>query len=112
MAAARKRSQSKARKGTAGTPKTAQRKSPAGKARTKTTGRVKGARGGPATRTHPQSEPTKRASSRKRAAEAGETLAKTPAAARKKTTDITDGDVAKVPTLARARARDRGENSG
>ncbi len=112
MAAARKRSKSKARKGTAGTPKTAQRKSPATKARTKTTGRVKGARGGPA---HSPGEPAKttRASSRTRAAEAGEPQTKKAAAARKKpATDISDGDVAKVPSLARARARDTGSNSG
>lgn len=111
--AGRKRAESKARTGTAGKKKTAQRKSPATKARTKTTGRVKGARGGPATREHPQSEPTKRASSRKRAAEAGEPISGTQAKKpRKKTTDVTDGDVAKVPSLARARARDLGENSG
>jgi hypothetical protein len=114
MAAARKRSASKARKGTAGTPKTAQRKSPGTKARKKDgSGRVKGTNAGPVTREHPQSEPTKRASSRKRAAEAGETLSnKRAGAAKKKTTDITDGDVAKVPSLGRARAKDRGENSG
>ncbi|MEA2665088.1 MAG: hypothetical protein QOI11_2032 [Candidatus Eremiobacteraeota bacterium] len=85
---------------------------PATKARTKTTGRVKGARGGA---DHPAGEPakTKRASSRTRAAEAGEPLTKKAAAARKKpATDITDGDVAKVPSLARARARDTGANSG
>ncbi|HEY0393533.1 MAG TPA: hypothetical protein VGD01_03475 [Candidatus Elarobacter sp.] len=113
MAATRKRSASKKTDGTAGKKKTALRKSPATKARTKTTGRVKGARGGPATREHPQSEPTKRASSRKRAAEAGETVSnKRAAAAKKKPTDITDGDVAKVKSLGRARARDLGENSG
>ena len=114
MAAARKRSESKARKGTAGKKKTAQRKSPGTKARKKDgSDRVKGTNSGPVSREHPQSEPTKRASSRKRAAEAGEPIsgpaAKKP---RKKTTDVTDGDVAKVPSLARARARDAGENAG
>ena len=110
MAASRKRSK-KATSGTAGKKKTAQRKSPATKARTKTTGRVKGARGGPATREHPQSEPTKRASSRKRAAEAGETLSNKRAAAARQPTDITEGDVQKIPSLARARAKDTGDNA-
>ena len=111
--ATRKRSQSKATTGTAGKKKTALRKSPATKARTKTTGRVKGARGGPATREHPQSEPTKRASSRKRAAEAGEPISGVKAKGpRKATTDVTEGDVKKVPSLARARARGLGENAG
>lgn len=112
MAGARKRAAKTAHKGTAGKTKTAQRKSPATKARTKTTGRVKGARGGPATREHPQSEPTKRASSRKRAAEAGDTLSnKRAKAAKQAPTDITKADVKKVPSLKRARARDLGENS-
>ncbi|HTD34214.1 MAG TPA: hypothetical protein VK665_11170 [Candidatus Elarobacter sp.] len=110
MAASRKRSK-KATSGTAGKTKTAQRKSPATKARTKTTGRVKGARGGPATREHPQSEPTKRASSRKRAAEAGETISNKRAAAARQPTDITEGDVRKIPSLARARAKDTGDNA-
>lgn len=112
--AARKRSESKARKGTAGKRKTALRKSPGTKARKKDgSGRVKGTNSEPVSREHPQSAPTKRASSRKRAAETGEPIsgaaAKKP---RKKTTDVTDGDVAKVPSLARARARDLGENAG
>ena len=113
MAAARKRSKT-ARKGTAGTPKTAQRKSSGTKARKKDgSGRVKGTNAGPVSREHPQSEPTKRASSRKRAAEAGEPVSeKRASAARKKTTDVTDADVAKIPTLARARSKDRGENAG
>jgi hypothetical protein len=111
MAATRKRSQSKKTNGTAGKTKTAQRKSPATKARTKTSGRVKGARGGPATREHPQSEPTKRASSRKRAAEAGDTLSSKRAQAARQATDITEGDVQKIPSLARARAKDTGENA-
>lgn len=110
MAASRKRSK-KATTGTAGKKKTAQRKSPGTKARTKTTGRVKGARGGPATREHPQSEPTKRASSRKRAAEAGDTLSNKRAQAARQATDITEGDVQKIPSLARARAKDTGENT-
>ena len=109
--AARQRSKSKKTNGTAGKKKTAQRKSPATKARTKTTGRVKGARGGPATREHPQIEPTKRAFSRKRTAEAGETLSNKRAAAAKKPTDITEGDVQKIPSLARARAKDTGDNA-
>jgi hypothetical protein len=111
MAATRKRSATK-HKGTAGTPKTAQRKSPQTKARTKTTGRVKGAHGGPPTHAHPQSEPTKRASSRKRAAEAGEPVSEKRAKAAPKKAALTDGDVAKIPTLRRVRARDAGENSG
>jgi hypothetical protein len=113
MAASRKRSKT-ARKGTAGTPKTAQRKSPGTKARKKDgSGRVKGTNSGPVSREHPQSEPTKRASSRKRTAEAGETLSnKRASAAKKRTTDVTDTDVAKIPTLERARAKDRGENAG
>jgi hypothetical protein len=64
---------------------------------------------------HPTGEQTKskRASSRTRAVEAGEPLTKKAAAARKKpATDLSDGDVAKVPSLARARARDSGDNSG
>ena len=114
MATARKRSKSKARTGTAGKRKTAQRKAPATKARTKTTGRVKGARGGPA---HPEGEerkPTKRASSRRRAAEAGEPIAGKAGHERHKhpPTDITEADVAKIPSLERARARDLGDNAG
>ena len=113
MATARKRTESKARTGTAGKKKTAQRKSPGKSARTKTTGRVKSAGDGPVTRTHPQSEPTKRASSRRRAAESGEPISGTAAKKpRKKTSDIGDADVAKVKSLASARARDRGENAG
>ncbi|HTD38602.1 MAG TPA: hypothetical protein VK669_13915 [Candidatus Limnocylindrales bacterium] len=110
MAASRKRSK-KATSGTAGKKKTAQRKSPATKARTKTTGRVKGARGGPATREHPQSEPTKRASSRRRAAEAGDTLSNKRAQAARHETDVTEADVQKIPSLARARAKDTGEST-
>jgi hypothetical protein len=72
---------------------------------------VKGARGGPATRKHPQSEPTKRASSRRRAAEAGDTLSNERAQAARQPTDITEADVQKIPSLARARAKDLGENT-
>ncbi len=111
MAAARKRSQSKARTGTAGTPKTAQRKSPGTKARTKTTGRVKGARGGAAHDESKPQGPTKRQSSRQREQEvetaSNRRAKKSPAPP----TDLTEGDVAKIPGMARARAMDTGDNA-
>ncbi|HEY0615548.1 MAG TPA: hypothetical protein VGC96_12935 [Candidatus Elarobacter sp.] len=110
--AARKRSKSKARTGTAGKKKTALRKSPATKARTKTTGRVKGARGGPA---HPENKPdapTKRASSRRRAAETGEPISgKRGSGSRIAPPDLTEGDVKKIPGMARVRAMETGENT-
>jgi hypothetical protein len=109
--ASRKRSK-KATSGTAGKKKTALRKSPATKARTKTTGRVKGARGGPA---HPENEPeapTKRASSRRRAREAGEPISgKSGSGSRIAPPDISEGDVKKIPGMARVRAMETGENA-
>jgi len=111
MAAARKRSQSKARKGTAGKRKTALRKGTAKKARTKTTGRVKGARGGPATREHPQSEPTKRASSKRREQDVQTTSNRRAKKTATPATDITEGDVKKIPGLAGARAKDTRDNA-
>lgn len=111
MAATRKRAVSKARAGTAGKRKTAQRKSPSTKARTATSGRVKGTRGGPATRKHPTSEPTKRASSRRSAAKKGETLSNKRAQAMRKPTDIDEVDAMRVPALRRARMRDLGRES-
>jgi hypothetical protein len=52
--------------------------------------------------------PTKRASSRRRAAEKGESLSPKPPRDR---SDITDADIAKIPGLARVRARDLGLDS-
>ncbi|HYZ15539.1 MAG TPA: hypothetical protein VE591_04015 [Candidatus Acidoferrum sp.] len=106
MATPRKRSVSKARKGTAGKRKTAARKTPKTKPRTRHSPPVEAAVGpsGPK-RKRP---PTKRASSRRRAAEKGESLSPKPPRQR---TDLTQADVAKIPGLARARARDLGEDA-
>jgi hypothetical protein len=107
----RSRASSKAGKGTAGKTKVSQRKSPATKARTTTSGRVKGARGGPATREHPTSAPTKRASSRRRTAEAGETLSNKRAKALRGQDKLADADVARIPGMRRARMRKEGRES-
>lgn len=109
--AARKRSKSKARTGTAGKKKTALRKSPATKARTKTTGRVKGARGGPAHKENEPPHPTKRASSRLREAEVETTSKRRAKKVPKPQTDLTESDVKKIPGLVRARAIDEGDNA-
>jgi hypothetical protein len=57
---------------------------------------------------HSLRRPTKRASSRRRAAAKGESLSPKPPRAR---SDITDADIAKIPGLARVRARDLGLDS-
>jgi hypothetical protein len=112
MPATRKRAAKTSHKGTAGKSKTAQRKSPASKARTASSGRVKGARGGPATRKHPQRTTTKRASSGRRTSEAAEEpLASKRAKGYKLVDEIDEIDVARVPGMRRAKMRDKGLES-
>jgi hypothetical protein len=111
MPATRKRAAKTSHKGTAGKSKTAQRKSPASKARTASSGRVKGARGGPATRKHPQRTTTNRASSGRRTSEAGETLSNKRSKALAHIDDIDEVDAARIPGMRRARMRDQGRES-
>jgi hypothetical protein len=107
MASPRKRSLSKKRRGTAGKRKTALRKGAPTVPRTRHHGPV-AEPVGPESPKHSLRKPTKRASSRRRAAEKGESLAPKPPRDR---SDITDADIVKIPGLARVRARDLGLDS-